>query len=87
MPVLSLSLQLSMLSLEAAARVVKLVMFCYDSYSMEKEPEIQIATRVGKSVYLKIQERQKEAKALTGIKPSISAVARALLEEATGKKR
>jgi hypothetical protein len=57
---------------------------------MENEPEVQIATRVSKAVYVRIQERQKEAKKLTGIEPSISAVARLLLEEATtgnGRKR
>lgn len=57
---------------------------------MENEAEIQVATRVSKSLYAKIEERQKEAKKLTGIEPSISAVARAMLEEAaekSGKKR
>lgn len=57
---------------------------------MENEPEVQVGTRVSKSTYAKIQERQKRAKEMTGIEPSVSAVVRVLLEEATagnGRKR
>ncbi len=50
--------------------------------STENEAEVQIAARVSKSTYVKIQDRQKEAKRLTGIEPSISAVVRAMIEEA-----
>ncbi len=54
------------------------------------DPEVQIAARVSKVLYAKIEDRQKEAKRLTGIEPSISAVVRAMLEESAeknGKKR
>lgn len=57
---------------------------------MENEAEVQIAARVSKSLYAKIVERQKDAKRLTGIEPSISAVVRAMIEESAdskGKKR
>jgi hypothetical protein len=53
----------------------------------ENEAEVQIAARVSKSTYAKIQDRQKEAKRLTGIEPSISAVVRAMIEEAARKRR
>jgi hypothetical protein len=43
--------------------------------------EVQIAARVSKSLYAKILDRQKRAKRLTGIEPSISAVVRAMIEE------
>ena len=58
--------------------------------SMENESDVQLALRVGKPLYAKILDRQKEAKKLTGIEPSVSAVVRAMLEEAAeknGKKR
>jgi hypothetical protein len=57
---------------------------------MEDESDVQIATRVDRTLYAKIEERQKEAKKLTGIEPSISAVVRAMLAESAernGKKR
>ena len=59
--------------------------------STEKD-EIQVATRISGATYAKIQVRQKEAKRLTGIEPSISAVIRAMIEEsadakANGKRR
>ncbi len=52
-------------------------------------PEILISTRVSKSLYAKIIERQKEAKKQTGIEPTLSAVVRVMLEEnaANGKRR
>lgn len=56
----------------------------------ESEAEVMISTRVSKSLHAKILERQKEAKRLTGIEPSVSAVTRAMLEEAaaaSGRKR
>lgn len=53
---------------------------------MENEAEVQVGARVSKTLYAKILERQKEAKKLTGIEPSVSAVVRALLEEATRKR-
>lgn len=49
---------------------------------MGTEAEVQIAVRVSKSTYAKVLERQRQAKRLTGIEPSISAVVRAMLEEA-----
>lgn len=55
---------------------------------MENEAEVQVSVRVPKSLHAKIVARQKEAKKLTGIEPSISAVIRAMIEEtADGKKR
>ncbi len=52
------------------------------------EAEVQIAARVSKATYDKIVARQAEVKKSTGIKPSISAVVRAMIEEAAnGKKR
>ncbi len=54
---------------------------------MENEAEVQVGARVSKSLYAKIVERQKEAKKLTGIEPSVSAVVRAMLEEAAARKR
>lgn len=47
--------------------------------------EVQIAARVSKSLYAKIVKRQKKSKDLTGIEPSISAVIRAMLEEAASR--
>ena len=52
--------------------------------------EVQVAARVSRPLHAKIVKRQMEAKRLTGIKPSISAVVRAMLEEAAdanGKRR
>jgi len=49
---------------------------------MENDSEVQIASRVSKSLHAKLLERQKEVKKLTGYEPSISAVVRLLLEEA-----
>jgi hypothetical protein len=48
-----------------------------------------VSARVGKSLYAKILERQKEAKKQTGIEPTVSAVVRAMLEESAenGKRR
>jgi hypothetical protein len=54
------------------------------------EAEIQIAARVSKATYDKIVERQQKVKKSTGITPSISAVVRAMIEEAAtanGRKR
>jgi hypothetical protein len=56
----------------------------------ENESEVQISARVGQATYTKILERQREAKRLTGIEPSISAVVRAMIEDAAktnGRKR
>lgn len=57
----------------------------------ESEAEVMISTRVSKALHAKILERQREAKRLTGIEPSVSAVTRAMLEEAAaaagGRKR
>jgi hypothetical protein len=65
----------------ARGRLVNGKNTCYKC-SVENEAEIQIASRVSKTLYAKLEERQKEAKKLTGIEPSISAVVRAMLEEA-----
>jgi hypothetical protein len=57
---------------------------------MENETDVQIATRVDRALYAKIVERQKEAKKLTGVEPSVSAIVRVMLAEAAeknGKKR
>lgn len=59
---------------------------------MENESDggVQIATRVDKSLYAKIVERQKKAKELIGVEPSISAIVRVMLAEAAepkGRKR
>ena len=60
----------------------------YATQHIVTEPQdIQLATRVGKSLHDKILKRQQEAKKMTGIEPSISEVVRALLEEATSGKR
>jgi len=48
--------------------------------------DIQIAARVSKPLYERIIQRQKEAKKLTGIEPSISDVIRLLLERGLGKR-
>ena len=47
--------------------------------------DIQVAARVSKSLYGEIIKRQKEAKRLTGIEPSISDVVRLLLERGLEK--
>jgi hypothetical protein len=53
---------------------------------MENEAgEVQVAARVSRLLYAKIVHRQKEAKRLTGIEPSISAVVRAMIEESADK--
>lgn len=52
---------------------------------MENETDVQIATRVDKTLYAKIVERQREAKKLTGVEPSISAIVRVMLAEAAEK--
>jgi len=63
--------------------LVRLVSTCYRTAM-----ETVIYTRVDKQVYTKIVRRQKQMKKLTGIEPSISAVARAMITEAAnGKKR
>ena len=56
---------------------------------MENAAEVLVSTRISKSIYAKVLERQKEAKKQTGIEPKISAVLRAMLEEAArdGRKR
>jgi hypothetical protein len=54
------------------------------------EADVQIATRVDRTIYAKIVARQEEAKKLTGLEPSISAMVRVMLAEAPeakGKKR
>jgi len=54
------------------------------------ESDVQIATRVDRTLYAKIVARQEEAKKLTGLEPSISAIVRVMLAEASeakGKKR
>jgi len=51
---------------------------------------VQVATRISRSLYAKILKRQSEAKRLTGVEPSVSAVVRAMIEEAAsagGKRR
>ena len=50
---------------------------------MSDENEIMIATRVSKKLYARILKRQREAEKLTGVAPSISALARAMIEEAS----
>jgi len=58
---------------------------------MENESDgVQIATRVDKELFAKIEERRKRAKELTGVEPSVSAMVRVMLAEAPdakGKKR
>jgi len=49
------------------------------------ESDVQIATRVDGSLYEKIVKRQEEAKRLTGLEPSISAIVRVMLAEAAEK--
>jgi hypothetical protein len=49
----------------------------------ENDSDIMIATRVNRSLYVKIQRRRREIKRLTGIEPSVSAIVRAMIEEAT----
>jgi hypothetical protein len=49
------------------------------------DSDVQIATRVDRSLYEKIVKRQEEAKRLTGLEPSISAIVRVMLAEAAEK--
>lgn len=49
----------------------------------ENEADIPINSRVSKSLYAKIVGRQEKARRLTGMRPSLSAVVRSMLEEAT----
>jgi hypothetical protein len=49
----------------------------------ENEVDVMVATRVSKPLYAKILKRQREVKRLTGIEPSVSAVVRAMISEAT----
>jgi hypothetical protein len=53
---------------------------------MSNEAEVQIALRISRAAYAQLLVRQKEAKRLTGIQPSISAVVRAIIEESTAPK-
>jgi len=53
---------------------------------MADENEIMIATRVSKKLYAKMVKRQREAAKLTGVAPSISALARAMIEEASKRR-
>jgi len=53
----------------------------------EKETDVMVATRVSKSLYVKILKRQRELKKLTGIEPSVSAVLRAMIAEAASGRR
>jgi hypothetical protein len=49
--------------------------------------DVMVATRVSKSLYAKISKRRNEIRRLTGIEPSISAVMRAMLEEASSSSK
>ena len=49
------------------------------------DSDVQIATRVDRTLYEKIVKRQEEAKRLTGLEPSISAIVRVMLAEAAEK--
>lgn len=49
--------------------------------AVENEGEIQVGTRVSKTLHAAILKHQREAKRLTGIEPSVSAVIRAILEQ------
>lgn len=51
------------------------------------EVDVLVATRVDKPLYGKILKRQREARRLTGIEPSVSAVVRAMIEEAAKRSR
>lgn len=44
-----------------------------------------VATRVSKPLYAKILKRQRSVKQLTGIEPSVSAVLRAMITEASAE--
>lgn len=48
---------------------------------------VQLAIRVDQDLYAKILERKRAAEKKTGIRSSVSSVARAMLEEAAGGKR
>lgn len=47
------------------------------------EDIIMVATRVSKQLHAKILKRQRALKQLTGIEPSVSAVVRSMISEAT----
>lgn len=51
--------------------------------SSKPDVDILISTRVSGSQYDKILKRQRKLKELTGIEPSVSAVLRVMIEEAT----
>lgn len=53
---------------------------------MAMEQEIMVSTRISRSLHEEILKRQREAKKKTGFEPTVSAVVRALLEEATKKR-
>jgi hypothetical protein len=56
----------------------------------EETQDIQLGLRISRTLYDKIVKKQQDAKKLTGFEPSISEVARQLLErglEANGKRR
>jgi hypothetical protein len=56
----------------------------------DENHDIQIASRVGKTLYERMVKFQQEAKKMTGIEPTISEVVRALVErglEANGKRK
>jgi len=48
----------------------------------ETDDVVMVATRVSKQTHAKILKRQREVRRLTGITPSVSAVVRAMIEEA-----
>lgn len=50
---------------------------------MAENDDVMVATRVSKPLHAKILKRQRTLKQLTGIEPSVSAVIRAMIEEAT----
>lgn len=47
-----------------------------------KASDIMVATRVSPELHAKILRRQRAAKKFTGIEPSVSAIVRAMIEEA-----
>ena len=60
------------------------------SMSTEEGQGVQLAFRVNQTLYDKMLKKQQDAKRLTGFEPSLSEVARQLIErglEANGKKR
>jgi hypothetical protein len=50
---------------------------------MAETEDIMIATRVSRQLHAQILKRQRTLKQLTGIKPSVSAVVRSMIAEAT----